>query len=323
MPQMELRPHQVEAVDGVLRNLSVQAGERIPPEGLRTQVIAATGSGKTLIGVESANRLSARRVLVLVPTLDLLTQMARAWRRGGRRGVMVGVCSLRAEEGEGVPCTTDPDELVAWTRGPETVTVFTTYAAVGLRVLQRAHEGGLPVWDLMVVDEAHRTSGDAGKPWAAVHDQQQIPAVRRLYMTATARVWEAEGGASRLVASMDEDSSVFGPVAYKLKLSEAVRLGLVAPYQVLCLDIRDPELHVALMSEGTGSPAVRGARLAAVQTGLMRAATVERFRRVLSFHSRVGEAEAMAAGVPAVARPLAEDEPATIPPAQRVWANRR
>ncbi|MGW0087364.1 Helicase associated domain protein [Streptomyces sp. NPDC003393] len=323
MPQMELRPHQVEAVDGVLRNLSVPAGGRMPPEGLRTQVIAATGSGKTLIAVESANRLSARRVLVLVPTLDLLTQTARAWRRGGRRGVMVGVCSLRAEESDGLPCTTDPDELVSWTRDLETVTVFATYAAVGLRILQRAHAVGLAVWDLMVVDEAHRTSGDAGKPWAAVHDQQQIPAVRRLYMTATARIWEAEGEASRLVASMDEDSPLFGPVAYKLKLSEAIRLGLVAPYQLLCLDIRDPKLHAALTStsEGAGSPTVRGARLAAVQTGLMRAAVEERFRRVLSFHSRIGEAEAMAAGVPPVAARLAEDAPDTFPPAERVWAD--
>ncbi|MFB8137972.1 DEAD/DEAH box helicase [Streptomyces mirabilis] len=320
MPHVALRPHQIEAVDSVLRVLSEPPGGRMPPEGLRAQVIAATGSGKTLIGVESANRLSARRVLVLVPTLDLLTQMADAWRRGGRRGAMVGVCSLRAEESQGVPCTTDPAELVAWTSGPEPVTVFATYASVGQGVLQRAHDAGLQIWDLMVVDEAHRVSGDAGRPWAAVHDQQRIPAVRRLYMTATARVWEAEGDTPRLVASMDEDSPVFGPVAYKLRLSEAVRLGLVAPYQVLCLDIRDPELYAALTSEDTGSPAVRGARLAAVQAGLMRAAVEERFRRVLAFHSRVGEAEAMAVGVPAVAARLAEDDPGTFPAAERVWA---
>ncbi|MFE2838620.1 Helicase associated domain protein [Streptomyces mirabilis] len=320
MPHVALRPHQIEAVDSVLRVLSEPPGGRMPPEGLRTQVIAATGSGKTLIGVESANRLSARRVLVLVPTLDLLTQMADAWRRGGRRGAMVGVCSLRAEESQGVPCTTDPAELVAWTSGPEPVTVFATYASVGQGVLQRAHDAGLQIWDLMVVDEAHRVSGDAGRPWAAVHDQQRIPAVRRLYMTATARVWEAEGDTPRLVASMDEGSPVFGPVAYKLRLSEAVRLGLVAPYQVLCLDIRDPELYAALTSEDTGSPAVRGARLAAVQAGLMRAAVEERFRRVLAFHSRVGEAEAMAVGVPAVAARLAEDDPGTFPVAERVWA---
>ncbi|WP_405573808.1 Helicase associated domain protein [Streptomyces phaeochromogenes] len=53
----------------------------------------------------------------------------------------------------------------------------------------------------------------------------------------------------------------------------------------------------------------------------MRAAVEERFRRVLSFHSRVSEAEAMAASVPAVAARLAEDDPDTYPPADQVWAD--
>ncbi|MFF1336273.1 Helicase associated domain protein [Streptomyces sp. NPDC058298] len=258
-----------------------------------------------------------------MPTLDLLTQMAGAWRRAGRSGAMIGVCSLRAEESQGLPCTTDPDELVAWMEGLETVTVFATYASVGLRILQRAHAAGLGVWSLMVVDEAHRTSGDGLRPWAAVHDQAQLPAERRLYMTATPRVWEADGAGERprLVASMEDGSPVFGPVAYKLTLSEAIGRGIVAPYQVLCLDIRDPDLYAALTTEATGSDAVRGARLAAVQTGLMRAAVQERFRRVLSFHSRVSEAEAMAAAVPVTAGRLAEDDPDTYPPARQVWAD--
>ncbi|MEV5177900.1 Helicase associated domain protein [Streptomyces flaveolus] len=321
MPQIALRPHQSEAVDGVLKYLQSPPGERTSSEGLRTQVIAATGSGKTLIAVESARRLSARRVLVLVPTLDLLTQMAGAWRRGGRRGAMVGVCSLRAEESDGIPCTTDPGELVTWVRDLEQVTVFATYASVGMGILQRAHEAGLPVWDLMVVDEAHRTSGDGLKPWAAVHDQARMPAVRRLYMTATARVWEAEGDRPRLVASMDADSPVFGPVAYELKLSEAIRRGIVAPYQVVCLDIRDPDLYAALAEEAAGSDRVRGTRLAALQTGLLTAAARERLRRILTFHSRVSEAEAMARGVPSVAARLAEDDPEAFPAAERVWAD--
>ncbi|MEU3221378.1 hypothetical protein [Streptomyces sp. NPDC006971] len=114
---------------------------------------------------------------------------------------------------------------------------------------------------------------------------------------------------------------MFGPVAFELKLSEAIRRGIVAAYQVLCLDIRDPGLHAALLDGGLGSGAARGARMAAIQTGLMRAAAEERFGRVLSFHSRVGEAEAMAAGVPAVAASLAEDAPETYPPADRVWAD--
>ncbi|MGW4597728.1 Helicase associated domain protein, partial [Streptomyces sp. NPDC004457] len=125
----------------------------------------------------------------------------------------------------------------------------------------------------------------------------------------------------RLVASMDRDSPVFGPVAFELKLSEAVRRGIVAPYQVVCVDIRDPGLHAALAEEAGGSDRVRGARLAALQTGLLTAAARERLRRILTFHSRVSEAEAMARGVPLVAARLAEDDPETFPPAERVWAN--
>ncbi len=297
----------------------------MPAEGLRTQLIAATGSGKTLIATETAQKLSAGRVLVLVPTLDLLTQTAAAWREGGRTGTMIGVCRLRAEESDGMPCTTDPAELVAWARGLERVTVFATYAAVGLGILQRAHAQGLGVWDLMVVDEAHRTSGDAGKPWAAVHDQAKIPAARRLYMTATARVWEAAGGGRdgepRLIASMDPGSPVFGPVAFKLTLSEAVSRGLVAPYQVVCVDITDPELHDAHQVAGPGSDVVRGARLAALQAGVLTAAAQEGLRKVLTFHSKVSEAEAMANGVVGGARRLWEDDPQRFPVPERVWAD--
>ncbi|MET9662354.1 Helicase associated domain protein [Streptomyces sp. NPDC006510] len=328
MTLKELFPHQVEAVDAVLRVLQTPASGHLPAEGLRTQVIAATGSGKTLIAVAAAEKLGARHVLVLVPTLDLLTQTAAAWREGGRTGAMVGVCSLRADDSDGVPCTTDPGELVAWVRGLERVTVFATYAAVGLGILQRAHSAGLGAFDLMVVDEAHRTSGYAGKPWAAVHDQTKMPATRRLYMTATARIWEApeharsgESGAPRLIASMDPGSRVFGPVAYKLTLSQAVSRGLVAPYQVVCVDISDPEFHQLRQEAGYGSDAARGARLAALQAGLVTAAAQENLRKVLTFHSRVSEAEAMAAGVVDAARKLWEGDPRRYPEPGRVWAD--
>ncbi|MFK4212742.1 Helicase associated domain protein [Streptomyces sp. NPDC030920] len=328
MTSKELFPHQVEAVDAVLRVLQTPASGHLPAEGLRTQVIAATGSGKTLIAVAAAEKLGARRVLVLVPTLDLLTQTAAAWREGGRTGAMVGVCSLRAEDSDGVPCTTDPGELVAWVRDLDRVAVFATYAAVGLGILQNAHAAGLGAWDLMVVDEAHRTSGHAGKPWAVVHDQVRIPATRRLYMTATARIWEApeharsgEGGESRLIASMDPGSRVFGPVAYKLTLSQAVSRGLVAPYQVVCVDISDPEFHQLRQEAGYGSDAARGARLAALQTGLVTAAAEENLRKVLTFHSRVSEAEAMATGIVDAARKLWEDDPRKFPDPGRVWAD--
>lgn len=316
-----LRPHQVEAVDGILRALQTPADGRLPAEGLRCQCIAATGSGKTLIAAAASQHLGARRVLVLMPTLNLLVQTATAWRRdGGRSGAMIGACSLPASDSQGVPCTTDVGELLSWIRDLDTVTVFGTYASVG--VLQRAHAAGLAAWDLVVVDEAHRTSGDGLKPWAAVHDQQKIPAGRRLYMTATPRVWEAVEGRSapRLIASMSEDSPTFGPVAYKLTLSEAIGRGLIAPYQVVCVDIRDPE-HGQRAQLGTGTERVRGARLAALQAGVLTAAARENVRKLLTFHSRVAEAEAMAEGVVDVAARLWEDDPRTYPDPVRVWAS--
>ncbi|MFD7834576.1 DEAD/DEAH box helicase family protein [Streptomyces sp. NPDC059761] len=122
---MELRPHQREAVDAVQRAPELPATQTIPERGLRTQVIMAAGSGKTQVAVRSAEELHAARVLVLVPSLDLLTQTEAAWREGGRRGPMIGVSSLRGEE-VSFPNTTDVSELVEWTRGLDKVTVYAT-----------------------------------------------------------------------------------------------------------------------------------------------------------------------------------------------------
>ncbi|GHD20263.1 helicase [Streptomyces finlayi] len=322
-----LRPHQIEAVAAILRYLQLPAGSPVPPEGLRCQVIAATASGKTRIAAVAAQKLHARRVLVLVPTTDLLAQMAAEWRRAGRTGAMVGACEARVSASSGMPCTTDEAELYSWVGDEEVVTVFSTYSTATTAV-QKAHKLGMAPFDLMVVDEAHRTSGDAEKAWAAVHHQDKIPAVRRLYMTATARIWESaddarRGGreAPRLVASMEDGSEIFGPVAWKLTLSQAISRGLVAPYQVVCVDISDPELHAAQAGGDRGSDLVRGARLAALQAGLLTAAADENLRKCLTFHSRISEAEAMAEGLPAVAARLYAQDPKRYHPAERVWSS--
>lgn len=190
------------------------------------------------MAVRSAQELRADRVLVLVPSLDLLAQTEAAWREGGRTGPVIGVSSLRGEE-VSFPNTTDVDELVEWTRPIDKVTVFATYASLGLGTLERAHTAGLPGWDLIVVDEAHRTSGRIGKPWAVVHDNQKIPALRRLYMTATPRLWqlgdesrgqEEQGAPGELVASMDDDpDGPFGSRCYTLTLSAAIDRGICSP----------------------------------------------------------------------------------------------
>ncbi len=333
MAVKELFPHQVEAVDAVVRALELPASSKMPPEGLRTQVIMATGSGKTLVAVHASERLRASRVLVLVPTLDLLAQTVTAWREGGRTGAVLGVCSLRADESLDFPCTTDVDELVEWTRALERVTVFATYASLGLGTLERAHAAGLPVWDLVIVDEAHRTSGHLGKPWAVIHDNTRVPAARRCYMTATPRVWEppesdtgeagGEQGPAVLAASMEDDpDGIFGAVAYKLTLSEAIRQGLIARYQVVCVDVTDPQLQAAqLLGVQARSDAVRGTRLAALQTAVLKAAAEQDLRRMLTFHYKVSEAEAFAAGLPDVAVRLWESDGELYPKPGGVWAS--
>ncbi|MFE4846437.1 DEAD/DEAH box helicase family protein, partial [Streptomyces sp. NPDC056689] len=165
---IELRPHQREAVAAATQALRQHS---------RTSVIAACGTGKTLIAARTTARIAPRgRVLVLLPTLDLLAQTIRSWRAAGRKGPAVAVCSARqALDHESVsadiPMTTAPGELATLTTssaGAGPVTVYATYASLPTVVAaQRDHR--LPPWDLVVVDEAHRTAGRLGKAWAAVH----------------------------------------------------------------------------------------------------------------------------------------------------------
>ncbi|NEC65990.1 DEAD/DEAH box helicase [Streptomyces sp. SID9727] len=316
---------QQEAVEAVVRALELPSRALVPERGLRAQVIMATGSGKTRVAARSAEKLRAGRVLVLVPSLDLLVQTEAAWREAGRTGPMIGVSSLR-DENASFPNTTDVQELVEWVRPFDRITVLATYASLGLSTLERAHAAGLPGWSLIVVDEAHRVSGRIGKPWAVVHDNTRIPALRRLYMTATPRLWRLEEDADRsasaeMVASMDDaPDGPFGSRAYTLTLSEAVDRGICAPYQVVCVDITDTQLQAAqlLGVEGRADD-IRGARLAALQTALVKASAKEGFRRTLSFHHMVREAEAFAASLPDIAEKLHTADPELYP--RTIWAD--
>lgn len=105
-------------------------------------VVAACGTGKTFIAATAALRLArGERVLVLLPTLDLLTQTAREWRTAGHAGPAVAVCSLEDNAqlyGLEVRTTTSAPQLALWHgRGP--VTVYATYAS--LPVIAEAHRG--------------------------------------------------------------------------------------------------------------------------------------------------------------------------------------
>ncbi|MFB7657848.1 MULTISPECIES: Helicase associated domain protein [unclassified Streptomyces] len=313
-PDIELRPHQKEAVAAAAATLRHHT---------RASVIAACGTGKTLIAARTTARIAPRgRVLVLLPTLDLLSQTIRSWHAAGRKGTTIAVCSARQALdheplGADTSLTTDPGELTALATPPRPgpVTAYATYAS--LPAVVTAHrDHHLPPWDLVVIDEAHRTAGRLGKAWAAVHHDDQVPAVRRLYLTATPRIWDAgedRDGQEETAASMD-DETLFGPVAYRLTLSDAIDLGLLADYQILVPVVTDADLRDWLAT-GPGA-GVDGLRLAGRQVAALRAIHDHKLRRILTFHHRVADARAFATTLHATAATL----PTSLRP-QGLWAD--
>ncbi|MFF8961047.1 Helicase associated domain protein [Streptomyces sp. NPDC014894] len=331
---VKLRDHQIEAVAAIVRGFDIPPGG-IPWNGLRGQVHAACGTGKTIIAASSAKRIVPKgRILVLVPTLDLLAQTVKAWHDAGHKGPAVAVCSLQDDPelwSLKVRATTNPVQL-ALRHGTGPVTIYATYAS--LSVLAEAFEGvygqQLAPMDLAVVDEAHRTSGSMGKAWADIHNQHVIPAHRRLYLTATPRIWQerpnwevAEGVREALpkemAASMD-DEVVFGPVLYKLSLASAVSRGLLARYQIIVLELKDPVVTPErLMGEERHSERVRGERLGALQAALLHTMEQHDLSTCITFHHRTMEAQAYAEGLSRVAAKLHADQPETYP--AKIWAD--
>ncbi|WP_308405865.1 Helicase associated domain protein [Streptomyces sp. 404i] len=337
--EIPLYPHQAEAVDAIVAGLEIRPGQRIPKNGLRGQVHAACGTGKTFIAAGAAQRISPHgRVLVLLPTLELLAQTVREWRAFGRSGPVVAVCSMDDDPrlyDLRVPSTTNAQQL-ALHYGSGPVTVFATYAS--LPVLVEAHEGayGLPmdVWDLVCVDEAHRTSGSLGKAWAVVHDQEQLPAMRRLYLTATPRIWmerprprwsrQDDGPAvvdrlpKEMACSM-ADERIYGPVLWALDLSDAIARGLLARYQIVVVELRDGRLTLEkLYGEERFEEHVRGERLAVLQAALLETMAEHGLERCITFHHRTIEAQAFSVGLGQVVRRLHAADPDRHP--EEVWS---
>ncbi|MGK5533994.1 Helicase associated domain protein [Streptomyces sp. URMC 129] len=332
---MKRRDHQIEATEAAARALDIPPGKHIPAGGLRATVVMPCGSGKTLVAADTARRVARNgRVLVLVPTLDLLTQTVLAWQAAGHKGPAVAVCSLTDDPAlwaAKVRVTTSAPQLALW-HGSGAVTVYATYSS--LPVLTAAFEGsyGLAMapFDLMVVDEAHRTSGSQGKAWADVHDNGLLPSLRRLYLTATPRIWQERPAPAdvaarlrdplpeELAASMD-DESIFGPVVYRMTLAQGVARGLLARYQIIVVELADPQLPPdRLYGPERREEEIRGLRLGALQAAMLKTAQEHDLRTMITFHHRTVEAEAFAAGLPAVAKQLHQADPERYP--ARVWA---
>ncbi|MFE0776997.1 Helicase associated domain protein [Streptomyces sp. NPDC058861] len=314
-PKIRLRPQQSQAVHAAHTELRHTA---------RTSIVMACGTGKTYVAARTAARVAPQGTrLVLLPTLELLAQTIDDWRTAGMTGPVLALCSKRPNTtSEAVAFTTDPAALTATVHQNPRLTVFATYHS--LHRVQDAHQRcALPPWSLIAIDEAHRTSGHLGKRWAAVHDDELIPAHKRLYLTATPRIWSAgEPGDDEddsLVASMD-NPSLYGNTCFRLPLAEAIDIDLLADYRVVVMEVNEATIRTRLGISDKATEAEL--RQAALQIAVLRAMAELDLRRVVSFHHRVADAHAFAGTLrETAARLYALDETGTsCPDSGELWA---
>ena len=266
-------PYQREAIDHVRQGFADSA---------RGQLVLPCGTGKTEVNLWLAEEMvgAGGRVLYLVPSIALMAQTMRVWAE--QKNVphrYVGICSDtrtgRTDEDVSLleldfPVTTHPERvqqgLQRMTPGALTV-VFCTYQSLPL--IAEAQAAGAPDFDLVICDEAHRTTGveklDAagdtvGSPFLLVHDAQRLRATKRLYATGTPRLY-TEGvktKAARLerdLFSMD-DPSIYGPEFYHMPFAQAVEEGWLADYKVVVLALRSDA--AAPLSQVEGQPPSAG-----------------------------------------------------------------
>ena len=264
----DLRPYQRNAID------DVKAGFETADRG---RLIMACGTGKTFTSLRLTEEYvgAGGSVLFLVPSIALLSQALREWSNNTTVGITpLAVCSdAKASRGRkasedsseisvvdlALPATTDPERLArhmkeARTDGSGMRVVFATYQSID--VVARAQKlAGLEPFDLVVCDEAHRTTGAtlAGTEESAfvrVHDNDYLKASKRLYMTATPRIYDdasktKAGKAQAVLASMD-DEDVYGPEFYRLGFGEAVGLGMLTDYKVLILTVNQQAVNESM-----------------------------------------------------------------------------
>lgn len=262
------RPYQVEAIDAVLGGFAVGND--------RGKLIMACGTGKTFTALKIAERVAeeaggSARILFLVPSISLLSQSLREWTAQCELDMRAfGVCSdtkvgkLRNIEDFNVydvpiPVTTNPaklrEEMEHRKRAKGLTVVFSTYQS--LPTVADAQALGVDEFDLVICDEAHRTTGvtlagDDESNFVRIHDADYIRAARRLYMTATPRIFadtvkdKAEQYSAELV-SMDDELR-YGPEFHHLSFGDAVERGLLTDYKVLVLTV-DESVMTAPMQQ--------------------------------------------------------------------------
>jgi len=250
----KLRPHQIEALEAVRAGLATDD---------RGKLIMACGTGKTFTSLKIAEDLVGKggRVLFMVPSLALMSQTVREWTNdtetplrsfavcsdaqvGKRRAGTDDAAEIDAHD-LAFPATTNPERLVekaAIEAADRMTVVFSTYQSIG--VLEAAQKAGLPAFDLIICDEAHRTTGatlagEEDSNFVRIHDDAYVTGRKRLYMTATPRIFgdavktKADEEAA-VLASMD-DERLYGKTLFYRGFGWAVQQGLLTDYKVIVL----------------------------------------------------------------------------------------
>lgn len=250
-PRKNPLPHQEEALNKVLEGFKHHD---------RGKLIMACGTGKTYTSLLITEHMvkPGQHVLFLVPSIALLSQTLRAWTADASVPLRCfAVCSdskvskndedMRIYE-LAYPATTNAQKLadsLRTTKNDKAITViFSTYQSIDV-VHQAQRQTGIE-FDLVVCDEAHRTagytlSGENHSAFVSVHDDNYIKARKRLYMTATPRIYEETSKSKAKendiqVFSMD-DEKTFGHEFYRLRFDEAVRRDLLSDYKVFVIAV--------------------------------------------------------------------------------------
>jgi predicted helicase len=263
-PKKQLREHQQTALSSVIEGFKTAD---------RGKLIMACGTGKTFTSLKIAETFAGqgKRVLFLVPSLSLLSQTLTEWTQESTTPLhSFAVCSdsdvgkKRKKDEETVqtfmhelryPATTDALRLATEMQKRHDAhhmsVVFSTYHSIDV-ISKAQKQFNLADFDLIICDEAHRTTGatfddEDESTFVKVHDADFIKSAKRIYMTATPRIYGEMAKASAdkdavTLCSMD-DENLFGKELYVITFSEAVKRDLLVDYKVLVLAV--DEAHVS------------------------------------------------------------------------------
>ncbi|GAA8403246.1 DEAD/DEAH box helicase family protein [Helicobacter pylori] len=262
------RPHQTEAIEKTKEYFS-------DPKNARGKLIMACGTGKTYTSLKIMEALDPKITLFLAPSIALLSQTFREYAQEKSDPFYASiVCSddktgqskknkSKNEDNDDIKFSELP--IKASTRLEDILStyekaqkenkrfiIFSTYQSA-LRI-KEAQEAGLNGIDLIICDEAHRTVGamystnerDDKNAFTLCHSDENIKATKRLYMTATPKVYSESSKAKakekdNVIYSMD-DAEVFGEEIYTLNFERAIALDLLTDYKVIILAVRSENL---------------------------------------------------------------------------------